>query len=45
MHNIKFMQLLLAIAFVSLLALAGMYTLGIGVPLVIRILGPVVGGG
>lgn len=45
MYNAKFMQLLLAIAFVSVLALAGMYTLGIGVPLIIRILGPVVGGG
>jgi hypothetical protein len=41
--NARFVDLLFVIAVVFLLALSGMYILGVGLPLLVRVIGPMLG--
>ena len=43
MMNTRFVDLLFVIAVMFLLALSGMYVLGVGLPLLVRAIGPMLG--
>lgn len=41
--NTRFVEFLFVIAVMFLLALSGMYILGVGLPLLVRVIGPMLG--